>query len=81
MPPKWKEFSFRRAVTQYESYLIKLALTETNGSVSKASRLLGFKHHQSLISMLNTRHRDLIEIRSKAKKRRHHLIDHSQLRK
>lgn len=80
-PPKWKGFSFRRAVTEYESYLLKLALTEAKGSVSKASRLLGFRHHQSLISLLNTRHKDLLKIRSKVKKRHHHFLDHSKPKK
>lgn len=80
MPPDWERFSLRRAVIQYEAHVIKEALKEAKGSVSKASRLLGFKHHQSLISMLNTRHKELLPTRSKVRKRRHHLLDHSKRR-
>lgn len=80
-PPDWKGFSLKRAVAQYESHLIKEALREAKGSVSKAAHLLGYKHHQSLISLLNTRHKDLLKERSPIRKRWHHLIDHSKLKK
>jgi len=80
-PPEWKGFSLRRAVAQYESYLIKEALREAKGSVSKASHMLGFKHHQSLISLLDTRHRDLNNERSPKKRRFHHLMNHSRPKK
>jgi tetratricopeptide (TPR) repeat protein len=80
-PLDWEGFSFRRAVNQYEARLIRLALKESSGSVSKASRLLGFKHHQSLVSMLKTRHPELASERSPIKKRRHHIIDHSTRQK
>jgi CheY-like chemotaxis protein len=49
-------------------------LRDAGGSVSKASRLLGFKHHQSLISLLGARHRDLQNRRSIKRKRNRHLI-------
>jgi len=78
IPPDWERFSFRRAVRQYESYLIKLALKEAHGAVSRAAHLLGFKHHQSLISLLETKHSDLKPERSPIKRRHHHLIDHSK---
>lgn len=80
LSPKWEGFSLRNFVRRLEGHAIKEALRETKGSVSKAARLLGFKHHQSLISMLNTRHKDLLSTRSKVRKRHHHLLDHSKVR-
>src|SRR5437016_11476551 len=66
--------SFRRAVTKAEKALITRALREAEGSVTKASYLLGFKHHQSLISIINIRHPDLKQKRSRIRKRRRHLF-------
>src|SRR3989441_416209 len=66
--------SFRRAVTKAEKALITRALREAEGSVTKASYLLGFKHHQSLISIINIRHPDLKKSRSRIRKRRRHLF-------
>jgi len=74
LTPEWKGFSFKRSVKQYESYLIRLALREANGAV-------GFRHHQSLISLLATRHNSLLAERSPIKRRHHHLIDHSAPKK
>ena len=42
--------------------------------MTKASQLLGFKHHQSLVSLLNNRHKDLIGHRTAVRKRRRHLF-------
>ncbi|PYS59408.1 MAG: hypothetical protein DMF76_16545 [Acidobacteria bacterium] len=66
--------SFRREVTKAEKALIARALREAEGSVTKASYLLGFKHHQSLISIINIRHPDLKKSRSRIRKRRRHLF-------
>jgi len=52
----WTNFSFRGTLLEYEAHLINLALEDAGGVVSKAARLLGFNHHQSLLSMLNGRH-------------------------
>ena len=75
-PPDWNNFAFKDAVRKYESHLIRLALNETGGKVTAAARLLGFKHHQSLIALIDSRHKDLLEIRSPVRLRRHHLLDH-----
>lgn len=75
-PPDWTNFFLRRVVERYEEHWIKLALQETGGLVTRAARLLGFKHHQSLISLINIRHKDLLETRSDVRKRRRHLIVH-----
>jgi len=42
--------------------------------VTKAARLLGFGHHQSLIALINSRHRELLQTRSAVRKRRQHLF-------
>src|SRR5437588_1143053 len=70
--------SFRREVTKAEKALIARALREAEGSVTKASYLLGFKHHQSLISIINIRHPDLKETRSRIRKRRRHIFSPSR---
>ena len=70
----WEGFSFKKEVYAFERTLLERALRDGGGSVSKASRLLGFKHHQSVISLINTRHRELLETRSAARKRRRHIV-------
>ncbi len=70
----WEDFSFRQEVVKIERALIERALRDTGGSVTKASRLLGFKHHQSLIALINTRHKNLLQTRSAVRKRRHHIF-------
>src|SRR6185436_19690562 len=58
-PDQWTGFSLKKEMKRIEARLIQNALRDAGGSVSKASRMLGFKHHQSLISLLETRHKDL----------------------
>jgi CheY-like chemotaxis protein len=70
----WQDFSLRQEIKKIESRFIEQALRDAGGSVSKASRLLGFKHHQSLISLLGARHQDLQDRRSIKRKRNRHLI-------
>lgn len=76
--PDWEGFSFKEAIRKYEARLIRLALKETGGKVTAASRLLGFNHHQSLIALIASRHKELIEtgIRAPVRPRRHHLLKH-----
>ncbi|HYX27440.1 MAG TPA: tetratricopeptide repeat protein [Pyrinomonadaceae bacterium] len=70
----WEGFSFKREVLKVEKSFIERALRDAGGSVTRASRLLGFRHHQSLIALINSRHRDLLGTRSAVRKRRHHLF-------
>ncbi|HXT63017.1 MAG TPA: response regulator [Pyrinomonadaceae bacterium] len=70
----WDGFSIRAEIKKLERQLIARALRDAGGSVTQASKLLGLKHHQSLISLLESRHRDLVEQRSIKKRRRHHLF-------
>lgn len=74
----WEGFSLKKHVKNAESKVIERALREAEGSVTKAAKLLGFRHHQSLISLLNTRHYDLIGKRSIARKRRRHIVTKPQ---
>ncbi len=63
-PLKWNGFSFRNEVRRYERFLIERALKDAQGIVTRASQMLGFKHYQSLIILLNQRHKNLMHIRS-----------------
>jgi CheY-like chemotaxis protein/tetratricopeptide (TPR) repeat protein len=73
-PETWEGFSLKREIRKIEKTVIERALRDAGGSVSKASRLLGFKHHQSLIALIQGRHSDLQEQRSIVRRRRHHLF-------
>jgi len=70
--------SFKREIRKAERALIARALREAEGSVTKASHLLGFKHHQSLISIVNIRHKDLLKTRSRIRKRKRHIFSESR---
>lgn len=78
LEPSWEGFSFKRRVVNYERTLIERALRDAEGSVTKAAQLLGFKHHQSLISLISGRHSQLLKSRSTVRKRRHHLFSASK---
>jgi CheY-like chemotaxis protein/tetratricopeptide (TPR) repeat protein len=69
----WDEFSLKDEVIRYEKRFIKRALEEGKGSVTRAARLLGLKH-QTLIALLNSRHRDLLSARKKVTRRRRSII-------
>jgi CheY-like chemotaxis protein len=70
----WQGFSFKQQVLTYEKALIERALRDAGGSVTRAARLLGFRHHQSLISLINSRHKELLKTRSKIRARRSHIF-------
>lgn len=63
-PLDWHDFSFRSEIRRYERFLIERALKDARGIVTRASQLLGFKHYQSLITLLNKRHKTLMHARS-----------------
>ncbi len=73
-PDSWEGFSLKRHVRDTERAVIERALRDAGGSVTKASHLLGYKHHQSLISLINTRHKELLNTRSTVHRRRHHVF-------
>ena len=66
-------FSLDTEVLRYEGSLIRRALEESGGSVTRAARLLGVTH-QGLAFILNGRHNDLLAIRSPVKRRRRSII-------
>jgi len=59
----WHGFSLKREVLRYEAELIERALRDSGGVVSRASKLLGFNHHQTFVALLNNRHRNLLHAR------------------
>jgi tetratricopeptide (TPR) repeat protein len=70
-----QNFSLDAEVLRYEGNLIRKALEESGGSVTRAARLLGVTH-QGLAFILNGRHSDLLSIRTPVKKRRRSIIRH-----
>jgi DNA-binding NtrC family response regulator len=73
----WEGFSLKDEVRRFEARFIELALKEAKGKVSQAARLLGFRHHESLASLLETKHRDLLAARIPATPRRRSIIRHN----
>lgn len=73
-PVDWEGFSFKDAVHRYEARLIERALKDAGGAVTRAAYLLGFDHHQSLASLLNTRHQNLLDARIPAVPRRRSIV-------
>jgi DNA-binding NtrC family response regulator len=63
-----KNFSLYGAVHEFEAKLIGQALDESGGSVTKAARILGLSH-QTLIAILDSRHKALAAKRTPVQKR------------
>ncbi|HLM54675.1 MAG TPA: helix-turn-helix domain-containing protein [Pyrinomonadaceae bacterium] len=63
-----KNFTLPRAVHELEAKFIEQALEEEKGSVSRAARKLGIAH-QTLIALLDGRHKELLPKRTPARKR------------
>jgi tetratricopeptide (TPR) repeat protein len=66
-------FSLDTEVLRYEGNLIRRALEESGGSVTRAARLLGVTH-QGLAFILNGRHSNLLSVRTPVKRRRRSII-------
>src|SRR6185369_5092327 len=73
-PDTFDGFSLKRYVKDAERKVIRRALREAEGSVTRAAHLLGFRHHQSLINLINSRHRQLINERSTVRKRKRTIL-------
>ncbi|MBA3768858.1 MAG: hypothetical protein H0W99_18135, partial [Acidobacteria bacterium] len=69
----WAGCSIEEEVLRYEASLIKLALENAKGSVTRAARLLGITH-QRLGSMLQGRHKDLLSAKKPAQPRKRSII-------
>lgn len=74
LPRGWDGFSLKKEVRRYEAALIKGALKEADGVVSRAAQMLGFEHYQTLIALLNNRHKDLLHARTPIVPRRRSII-------
>jgi tetratricopeptide (TPR) repeat protein len=68
-----QNFTLNGAVTELEGKFIEQALDEAGGSVTGAARLLGIAH-QTLTTLLQTRHKRLLNKRTPAKKRKQSII-------
>lgn len=73
VPVRGKNFSLYAAVQEFEAGLIEQALEDAGGSVTTAARMLGLSH-QTLVSILNTRHKLLADKRKPPQKRRKSII-------
>jgi two-component system chemotaxis response regulator CheY len=73
-PANWEGFSFKGEIRRYERLLIERSLKDAGGVVTRASQLLGFKHHYSLITLMNRRHKDLLPARSPVVPRKRSII-------
>ncbi len=71
--PKLNAGSLEEQVLAYESGLIREALETSDGSVTRAARMLGISH-QGLAFILNGRHKDLLAARKPVKRRRRSII-------
>ncbi|HEX7314794.1 MAG TPA: tetratricopeptide repeat protein [Pyrinomonadaceae bacterium] len=71
---RWEGFSLKSEVLRYESELITRALRDAEGVVSRAAKLLGFRHHQTFVALLNNRHKELLGERRPVIPRRRSLI-------
>jgi CheY-like chemotaxis protein/tetratricopeptide (TPR) repeat protein len=79
---QWEGFLLKKEVRSYERLIVERALKDADGSVSRAAQLLGFKHHQSLISLINSQHRDLLGARSIVRPRKRSILsDDSRCKK
>ena len=67
---RWAGFSLKAEVLRYEAELIERALRDAGGGVSYAARLLGFRHHQTFVALLNNRHKNLLHARNPVVPRR-----------
>ncbi|HVF44318.1 MAG TPA: hypothetical protein VM936_14945 [Pyrinomonadaceae bacterium] len=67
---RWAGFSLKSEVLRYEAELIQRALRDAGGGVSYAARLLGFRHHQTFVALLNNRHKGLLHARNPVVPRR-----------
>jgi tetratricopeptide (TPR) repeat protein len=67
------DVSLEEHVMRYEADLISRALAASDGSVTRAARMLGVTH-QGLAFILNGRHKDLLSARRPVKRRRRSII-------
>jgi CheY-like chemotaxis protein/Flp pilus assembly protein TadD len=66
----WANFKLPERVHAYEARYVQRALIDAEGSVTRAARLLGWSHHATFQSMLESRHKDLAHLRTPREPRR-----------
>jgi CheY-like chemotaxis protein len=73
----WANFNLTERVHTFEARYVRRALIDGEGSVTRASRLLGFPHHGTLTAMLDKggRHKDLAYLRTPPETRRQSIIN------
>jgi hypothetical protein len=73
----WANFDLNERVHTYEARYVKRALTDGQGSVTRAARLLGLHNHGTLAAMLDEggRHKDLAHLRTPPETRRQSIIN------
>jgi tetratricopeptide (TPR) repeat protein len=64
----------KKELRLFERNFIVEALRTAGGSVTRAARLLGFKHPNSLLSIIDSRHQDLLDFRPPPMKRRRSIL-------
>lgn len=64
-----KGFDLQQKLLETEREMIKKALAQTNGRITPAARLLGLSY-QGLAYMIDSRHKDLLKVRSPKKRRK-----------
>ena len=72
-PATPSDATFDQKVRQFESTLIRQALEDANGSVTRAARTLGLTH-QGLCYIINYRHKSLLSARAPIRVRRKSVI-------
>ncbi|MBA3715875.1 MAG: sigma 54-interacting transcriptional regulator [Pyrinomonadaceae bacterium] len=72
--PDWEPCDLTEEVRLFERRHIEQALKASGGAITKAAKLLGLKHHQSLMTMLKTRHQELLAARLPPQKRHRSII-------
>ncbi len=66
---------FKEHIRLVESLLIRKALIQAEGRISKAAKILGL-HHGQLADMMKRRHADLQHLRIPPRKRKSHSTPH-----
>jgi tetratricopeptide (TPR) repeat protein len=79
----WSEFNLNEKVHTYEARYVRRALIDGQGSITRASRLLGLHHHSTLAAMLDGegRHKDLAHLRTPPETRRQSIINRNSRRR
>ncbi len=72
--PNWTTFSLKQVLHRYEAHFIEMALKDADGSVTQTADLLGLPGRQSLMFILNRRHKDLLKARTPITPRRRSII-------